>query len=147
MTHTHIPDTYPTLTTLSHNDTYTFHFSLHTPCMTPMPLLCLHYLFCLKSLSLSSPLTGILSILSTSSLNTAAPLQPSSQPGAFLNSLFPLNSLACLFISSAHGHPGLCTMAGSAGGSGAAAETNPDLVLVLRLSCLLRRGVGVHWIS
>lgn len=26
-------------------------------------------------------------------------------------------------------------MAGSAGGSGAAAETNPDLVLVLRLSC------------
>ena len=91
MTQTHMRHTPPlSHTILSLSDAYTFHFSLHAPWMTPMPLLCLHYLFCLKSLSLSSPLTDTLSILSTSSLNTTAPLQPNSPARVhFWTFLFP----------------------------------------------------------
>lgn len=145
----HMPSTH-THTIPRHNDTYTFHFSPNTTC------LCWCCSFYPKFLSLSSPPTETLPILSRSSPNTTSPMESTSPAGthfyifcASRNILFFPWILSLVHSWAQHTCPRFHAGPGTAGGPGATAVNSPGLVPILWASSLLegrsQSSVGIKW--
>lgn len=134
-----------------HNDAYTFHFSPNTTC------LCWCCFFYPKFLSLSSPPTETLPILSRSSPNNTSSMESTSPAGTHFyifcaSRIFSFSpEFSHLFIHELNTHVSETPCGpGTAGGPGATAVNSPGLVPILRASSLLegrsQSSMGIKWV-